>query len=144
MACCQAGTRIRTEVRRLASAPEGSTEMAGLDLGTCLVYSCAVPPPLSLGPPPPSAACAPRRLPSAPRSPAGRANATERGWPVLLEARMRATPPSAARPGVWAVLAVLAALLCQVARAGAEVITFDFNAISRNTNAAVQGYMQHA
>src|SRR5262249_17249354 len=52
---------------------------------------------------------------------------------------MLPTLPSASRPGVWA---VLAALLCQ-ARAGAEVITFDFNSLGGNTNAAVQGYMQH-
>jgi hypothetical protein len=55
---------------------------------------------------------------------------------------MLPTVPSAARPGVWAVLTVLAVLLCQATRAGAEAITFDFNSIGGSSNAAVQDYMQ--
>src|SRR5262249_46811497 len=48
------------------------------------------------------------------------------------------------RSGVWAVLGGLAVLLCQAAPAGAEAITFDFDAIGGHTNAAVQGYLENA
>ena len=50
----------------------------------------------------------------------------------------------AARPGVRAALAVLAALLCQAPRAAAESITFDFDSVGGTTNAAVQDYFRLA